>query len=297
MVNYFVCNDISNLIDETSSTLESLNNVIEDSTAKPYFIYAYSLFESTITEILRYYLKAFPYKIDKNIVVGKEIVLSSCRTSDIIDIMIDQNIRRYSCKSLYEYMQFFVSIQDIEMVLDRASIDRIASLRNSIVHDDIKNILVYKHTNNGNEYGNKVSIKQYKNFMHQLVAFLKDYMICMEGKYSEYSLEKLARTIWNNIFSTPLLEFDSVWEFHSEGYLQIRDVEDLKERAHSICRSEHILLAIFLQQYNLTLNTEIHGYEEMPSLVSLDTINKNKLVELIDFFDTFPLLYCGERLC
>lgn len=296
MVNYFVCNDILNLIDETSSTLESLNNVIEDGTEKPYFIYAYSLFESTITEILRYYLKAFPYKIDKNIVVGKEIVLNSCRSSNIIDIMIDQNIRRYSCKSLYEYMQFFMCIQDLEMVLDKTSIDRIASLRNSIVHDDIKNILVYKHTNSGNEYGSKVNISQYKYFMHQLVAFLKEYMICMESKYSGYSLEKLARTIWDNTFSTPLLEFDKVWKFHPEGYLQIRDVQDLKRRASSICRSEHILLAIFLQQYNLTLNTEIHGYEEMPSLVSLDTISKNKLVELIDFFDTFPLLYCGEQL-
>ena len=39
----------------------------EEKYIEPMFIYSYSIFESTITEILRYYLIAFPEKINKNI--------------------------------------------------------------------------------------------------------------------------------------------------------------------------------------------------------------------------------------
>ena len=85
----------------------------------------------------------------------------------------------------------------------------------------------------------------------------------MKKKYYEYTLDKLARAIWENTFSTPLLSFDAVWEYHSEGYLKIKDIDDLKSRAASLSKSEHLFLAIFLQQYN---------------------------------FDSFPLLFNGERI-
>ena len=62
MTNYFICSDISNSIQHTNSTLDNIVASITTDTEKAYFIYAYSLFESTITEIVRYYLKAFPYK-------------------------------------------------------------------------------------------------------------------------------------------------------------------------------------------------------------------------------------------
>lgn len=92
MINNFIYDDISNAILNTNTALNDIIKSITSTTAKPYFIYAYSLFESTITEIVRYYIKAFPYKIDKNITVNKDVVLMSSRSSTIIDDMIDQNI-------------------------------------------------------------------------------------------------------------------------------------------------------------------------------------------------------------
>ena len=44
------------------------------------------------------------------------------------------------------------------------------------------------------------------------------------------------------------------------------------------------------------LNDYINNFNQIPSLVSIDTHNKAKLVELIDFFDSFPLLFNGERI-
>lgn len=75
-----------------------------------------------------------------------------------------------------------------------------------------------------------------------------------------------------------------------------RDINDLKSRAASLSKSEHLFLAIFLQQYNNDLNSYINNFNQIPSLVSIDTHNKAKLVELIDFFDSFPLLFNGERI-
>lgn len=294
MINYFVCDDISNSIQDTSSALYNIIAFITKNTKKAYFIYAYSLFESTITEIVRYYLKAFPYKIDKNISVNKELVLMSSRTSTIIDDMIDQNIRRHSNKSLYEYLQFFISIQDLDLLIHESKFKEISNLRNSIVHDDIKNSLIYKHTNNTKTSNANEATTLYKDYICHFIQFLESYNICMKTKYSEYTLDKLARTIWKNTFSTPLLPFDAVWEYHSEGYLKIKNIEDLKERANSLCNSEHLLLAVFLQQYNNDLNEYIHGFNKIPSLVSIDMDNKSRLVDLIDFFDSFPLLFNGE---
>lgn len=296
MINNFIYNDISNAILNTTTALNEIISSISSTTAKPYFIYAYSLFESTITEIIRYYIKAFPYKIDKTISVNKDLFLTSPRASNIIDAIIDQNIRKYSSQSLYAYIQFFISIQDLDLSLNEHKIKDISDLRNSIVHDDIKNSLIYKHTNNTKSYNQNPPISLYENHICYFIEILDLYNTSMGKKYYEYTLDKLARAIWEYTFSTPVLPFDAVWEYHSEGYLTIKDIDDLKSRATSLSKSEHLFLAIFLQQYNNDLNNYIHDFNKIPSLVSIDKYNKAKLVELIDFFDSFPLLFNGERI-
>ena len=163
MINNFIYDDISNAILNTNTALNEITSSITSATAKPYFIYAYSLFESTITEIIRYYIKAFPYKIDKTISVNKDLFLTSPRASDIIDAIIDQNIRKYSSRSLYAYIQFFISIQDLDLSLNENKIKDISDLRNSIVHDNIKSSLIYKHTNNTKHYNENPPIPLYKN--------------------------------------------------------------------------------------------------------------------------------------
>ncbi|MCI7190391.1 MAG: hypothetical protein MR998_07120 [Lachnospiraceae bacterium] len=148
--------------------------------------------------------------------------------------------------------------------------------------------------------GTLISIRRTGDGFHpglfNFIEILDLYNTCMKKKYYEYTLDKLARAIWENTFSTPLLSFDAVWEYHSEGYLKIKDIDDLKSRAASLSKSEHLFLAIFLQQYNNALNNYIHDFNQIPSLVNIDTHNKAKLVELIDFFDSFPLLFNGERI-
>ena len=84
MIRFFVHSDISSFISNIRIEIQNITNDMSESSKKPSFLYAYSLFESTITEILRYYLNAFPEKIDKNINIGKAELLSSPATYDII---------------------------------------------------------------------------------------------------------------------------------------------------------------------------------------------------------------------
>lgn len=51
MINNFIYDDVSNAILNANTALNEITKSITSATAKPYFIYAYSLFESTITEI------------------------------------------------------------------------------------------------------------------------------------------------------------------------------------------------------------------------------------------------------
>ena len=52
-----------------------------------------------------------------------------------------------------------------------------------------------------------------------------------------------------------------------------------------------------MQKTGLSSNVPyIHDFNKIPSLVSINKYNKATLVELIDFFDSFPLLFNGERI-
>lgn len=75
MVRFFLREDISMLISSNKRDMLDYLEDINGKMAKCVFVYAYSIFESTITEILRYYLQAFPEKIDKGICLKRSCCL------------------------------------------------------------------------------------------------------------------------------------------------------------------------------------------------------------------------------
>lgn len=102
--------------------------------------------------------------------------------------------------------------------------------------------------------------------------------------------------MWRYTFSSPLLAFDSIWEFDNDGALKIKDIDIIKKQIYNISSSEHLLLSVFLQQYNNSLNKLLHSFEDIPALVNLDSESKDKLVNIINFFEYHPLFFCGEIL-
>ena len=261
---------------------------------EPIFVYSYSIFESTITEILRYYLNAFPEKINKNINIGKEQLLSTSMTHDILVSYMEEYIRKYSSKTLSEYLRFFKETLDIDASLDLPLVDKISKQRNIIVHDNFKRDLLSLYINNVKApCSNGAELLSYIRFLNEILDIISA-KIC--SKYAEYTKEKLVRCVWNSVFSTPVLRFDDIWNFDVNGALFIKNFETIKEKVKIISSTERLFLAIIFQQFNNSINEKLFSFREIPSFVSLDNESKNKLIELINFFKYYPLFFGGEEI-
>ncbi len=297
MIRFFVSDDVTALISKRKIEINSYAEILmrtDEKYIEPIFVYSYSIFESTITEILRYYFNAFPEKIDKNINIGKEELLSTSMTHDILLSYVEEYIRKYSSKALSEYLHFFEKTLDIKISLDLLLVDKISNQRNIIMHDSFKRDLLSLYIYNEKlPCSNRAVLQSYVRFLNELLDIISD-KIC--SKYAAYTKERLVRCVWNSVFSSPILRFDDIWNFDTNGALSIRNFEAIKEKVKDISRTERLFLAIIFQQFNNNINEELFSFRELPPFVSLDNESKNKLIKLIDFFKYYPLFFGGEEI-
>ncbi|MCI8299441.1 MAG: hypothetical protein HFI69_03675 [Lachnospiraceae bacterium] len=295
MIRFFICENITSFIQKQQKEISDSQFFIMENNVKPAFIYAYSIFESTITEILRYYLNAFPEKIEKKFVIEKKDLLATAKTQDIMKKFIDKHIRKFSSETLSSYLTFFFHTLSIKIIFEKNRIEEISSQRNKIIHDDARAELMYSSIHD-KEKCQPLSISVLNEYIRIFIQILEQTKEQILLKYHKYTKEFLIRELWTYAFSTPFLNFDNLWEFDNEGILKIKDLEINKERIRNISSSEHLLLSIFLQQYNNDINEYLHSFKDIPPLVGLDSRNKNKLVNIINFFQYHPLFFCGEIL-
>ena len=297
MIRFFVSDDVTALITKRKIEINSYEKILmrtDEKYIEPIFVYSYSIFESTITEILRYYFNAFPEKIDKNISIGKEELLSTSMTHDILLSYVEEYIRKYSSKALSEYLHFFEKTLDIKISLDLLLVDKISNQRNIIMHDSFKRDLLSLYIYNEKlPCSNRAVLQSHVRFLNELLDIIND-KIC--SKYAAYTKERLVRCVWNSVFSSPILRFDDIWNFDTNGALSIRNFEAIKEKVKDISRTERLFLAIIFQQFNNNINEELFSFRELPPFVSLDNESKNKLIKLIDFFKYYPLFFGGEEI-
>ena len=297
MIRFFVSDDVTALISKRKIEINSYEKILmrtDEKYIEPIFVYSYSIFESTITEILRYYFNAFPEKIDKNISIGKEELLSTSMTHDILLSYVEEYIRKYSSKALSEYLHFFEKTLDIKISLDLLLVDKISNQRNIIMHDSFKRDLLSLYIYNEKlPCFNRAVLQSHVRFLNELLDIISD-KIC--SKYAAYTKERLVRCVWNSVFSSPILRFDDIWNFDTNGALSIRNFEAIKEKLKDISRTERLFLAIIFQQFNNNINEELFSFRELPPFVSLDNESKNKLIKLIDFFKYYPLFFGGEEI-
>ena len=297
MIRFFVSDDVTALISKRKIEINSYEKILmrtDEKYIEPIFVYSYSIFESTITEILRYYFNAFPEKIDNNIRIGKEELLSTSMTHDILLSYVEEYIRKYSSKALSEYLHFFEKTLDIKISLDLLLVDKISNQRNIIMHDSFKRDLLSLYIYNEKlPCSNRAVLQSHVRFLNELLDIISD-KIC--SKYAAYTKERLVRCVWNSVFSSPILRFDDIWNFDTNGALSIRNFEAIKEKVKDISRTERLFLAIIFQQFNNNINEELFSFRELPPFVSLDNESKNKLIKLIDFFKYYPLFFGGEEI-
>lgn len=292
MTKFFICEDVLLFVEKQREEIQKSFNQISPKTTKPIFIYTYAIFESTITEILRYFLFAFPGKIDKNLMIDKNTLLNTTMADDLLLEFINVYIRKYSSKKLIEYIRFFNEQLNIDVKINKKDVEIISEKRNKIVHDNSERELLIMHINNYLHY--EITVEEVKKYSSTMLDILKEVAEQIGSKYNNYTRELLVRSIWEDTFETPLLRFEDIWEFDKEGFLKIKNLSKLKEQAQNICRSEHLLLSVFLHQCNNSLNGKIHTFEDIPMLVSVDSKTKDKLIKIIRFFSMYPHFFCGD---
>ena len=188
MTRFFVCRDVSTLISKKTEEIQNTLSNMDEKTLKPSFIYSYSIFESTLTEILRYYLIAFPEKLDNNLTMEKNELLSTSSTHDIILSSVNKYIRKYSCKTLLEYISFFKESLSIEIYVDNNKIKKVSKLRNSITHDDANSELLLSHIY---QHDLLLSYFDVQNYILYFYDLLNDILDQINKVYNKYTYEFL----------------------------------------------------------------------------------------------------------
>ena len=217
-------------------------------------------------------------------------MLAAAKTQAVLLKLIDQHIRKFSSDTLISYLTFFFDTLSIKIIGEKNKIEEISSQRKKIIHDDARADLMYSCIHH-KEKCQPLSSSVLKEYIKIFIQILEQTKEQISLKYQKYTKEFLIRELWTYAFSTPLLNFDYLWEFDNKGMLKIKDLDIIKERVDNISSSEHLLLSIFLQQYNNDLNEYLHSFKDIPALVCLDSGNKNKLVNIINFFEYHPLFF------
>lgn len=293
MVRLFVCKEFVNQIDAGIGEIDENINLMNENSMKAQYIYIYALFESTLTKTMRYYLSGFPEKVNKNITVSKELLLSSPLTSVVELDVINSYIRSFSSDTLSNYIKFYLKTMEISVDVNDNQIKRMSNLRNTIVHDNFETSSMLPYV------VSKSSEKLKLNDLQKDVLYLKQLLSYVAGavsdKYCKYTLEKVCRSIWEETFCTPLLKFDNVWVIDGSS-IYIRNIEKLNQKCAELGRGEKLLLSIFLQQYSNSINDKIFKFNDLPAIYSLDTCFREKIINVLQLFIVHPYLFNGEKL-
>ena len=293
MARVFVCSEVIKTINKSIEVVNKDTNEFDEEFMKAWYIYTYSVFESTLTEILRYYLLAFPEKIDKNITISKEQLSASPLTSDVTLDIIQSFIRGYSSDTLVSYISFFTKTLAISVNVNDDKIQQIAKKRNIIVHDSFSLVNNHKHIGLANRMDMKIAE------LEEGVKYLKELLIEMakqiKNKYNHYTFEKVCRTIWEETFSTPLLKFDDVWSIDG-GVIHMKDFEGAKKKYNGLSSGEKTLFSIFVHQYSAAINEQLFRFTDISAICLLDENSRKKVINIIQLFIAHPYLFNGKNL-
>ena len=231
-------------------------------------------------------------KINKNITVSKELLLSSPLTSVVELDVINSYIRSFSSDTLSNYIKFYLKTMEISVDVNDNQIKRISNLRNTIVHDNLKTSSMLPYV--ASKSIEKLKLNDLQKDTLYLKQLLSDIAGAVSDKYYKYTLEKVCRSIWEETFCTPLLKFDNVWVI-DESSIYIRNIEKMNEKCAELSRGEKLLLSIFLQQYSNSINDKIFKFNDLPAICSLDTCFREKIINVLQILIAHPYLFNGEK--
>lgn len=286
---FFAWKEVNDALNSASneilSTIDELNRAKSDIVLKSLFTYGVTTFENAITDTLRQFIVGFPDKIvEKKIEVTKNELIENLNF--LVEQTIDKSINSLTYGSLETYLATYCKIVCIEKIPDNDLYDliEIKETRNLLVHNNLKINTVYlSKCKEGHKRANEEQINQklpidVEYAINSLVLCHKvilEYLYKpLEKKYSVFTKRKMMQEVWNELFNSPILEFEEYWEWKDDKLMAFKlDYETLCARLEvGYSKTEKLLFLYICLHYwgSLSNVSDIRG-------VNLDIINPNSL--------------------
>jgi hypothetical protein len=284
----FTVNKLLYPIGLSKSKIAEVKEIVEQEENKKeivfqgFFVLVVSYFENMITDILTYYLKKVPYKIDcKEFKFTKDEFFNN----DLISLQIEKFVHTLSYKPFQEILDCFFKTLSIDSGYRDKYVTELIEIkerRNILIHNNciVNRIYLEKTGIKDNDRLNKKLLID-KGYLLNSISTIHDFISCIEKslkeKYSKYTKIKLLKDLWKYIFTSPVLQFDDYWIYNEEkdevGAMNHPACED------SISHSEKMFLGIWRSHF--TFGVKIDGF----SIKGLDNENKKKMLFLLSNAD------------
>lgn len=264
--------------------MKSLINNIDDRDYEARYIYSFALFESAICGAVGNILMAFPEKgkkIPQHISQVYRDLLYPPMLHDILWDVVRSEMRAINKGDASKVLKTAMDYCSINMTYDEKRLSDISKKRNVLTHENTWSV-------NDSDVMSLQESRQDMTYLHEI---LLQFAANLEDKYGTYTLERLVKDFWRELFNTPLLPFSKCIKFRPEVRLNL---EHLKGVAQSLCSIEKYYLSLLVQQYSPCCNDILFKFADLPLLVSV--ADKRKLYLILNLFTIYPDLFNGKHI-
>lgn len=206
---------VKKVIHETQDLLK--NNQLSEFVIQGVFVLVISRFEVMITDMLLYYLKWMPEKLEiKEAKFSKEELLNE----KLINLQIERSVHSLSYKNLREVLDFFfhtlsIAVSDKEKYIDK--LIEIKETRNLLLHNNLIVNRTYIEKAGALKRSDRLEdkLKLDKQYLIEAITILESFICDIEksliDKYSAYSKITALKSLWNYLFTSPVMKFEDYW--------------------------------------------------------------------------------------
>ncbi|MGE4273803.1 MAG: hypothetical protein AB7E31_13230 [Desulfitobacterium sp.] len=295
----FICEEWVYPINNNADRIQSAIDAITDDNKDMNYLFAFSLFESALSEALRQYLFAFPEKLAK----------SDDRKFDVSHIynnlynprklwleIVNDEIKKQSRGSAQSQLDDVIQRFSVSFPFDREYLQAISGLRNLIAHENSLSEQHYVYGGYRPDYrkSNVSDTNDYKAKMLYLKTILVELVETLREKYGKYTAVKFVEEFWNYIFGTPVLPFSrAVITYEQKLGTNVTvtcrpNFEYIDGIYQTLSSTEKFYLSMILLQYSGNVVDRYYKFGDLPTLIGRD---KSVFVWFLQVLDVFPYLF------
>lgn len=265
--------------------LDIMSGNLKEVSMQGLFVLGVSSFEIMLSDVLIYFLKNIPEKLDiKEARFSKYELLYE---GELTGLKIERWVNDLSYKNVTDLLERFYRILSIDSDYSNISIDNLIEIketRNLLLHNNlvVNNLYLQKAGKNKRADRQEVKLKVDQEYIIQSVSTLYQLVIEIEdnlkSKYCKYTKIAALQRLWNYLFHSPVLRFEDYWIVDESK----DEIPGLKRSKHEtgISNSERMFLGMWRAHFNGDSE-----YLKNFNMKSLDSERQNKMLYFLSIAD------------